>query len=269
MSEPWLKLYVADMRADPKILSLKPAMRWALICAYDLAKNGPGDVAELRGSEGGAMTERELRTYASVSANETRAMFQRWSERGLCELVETVEGRLCVFPNLARRQGIDRTAADRMKRYRKRKRYAERYALSDAHVTGERYGPVTAEKPEARERDREDPSIEGSSLSAPPQKARPRDLIWDALVEECGYSPGTPTERGAWNKARKEIGDQPPGEVAAKAAMFKRRYPDLRCTPTALVRQWGALGEANGQPRQRTMAEVEEVIRQHEAREAR
>lgn len=276
MSEPWIKVYLDEMRADPKISALDADQRYLLIQMWGLAKNGPGPQDELRDADGSPMTPKRLHQVAGMMTNADlvaqgdppcktgsyqgiKATIDRMVDLGLGE--RAMDGAIR-FPTLLRRQGIDRTNAARQARFRAQKR-AERNAARNAQVTLGSNGPVTPESTEER-RDREDPSIEGSSLSAPPQKPRPRDLVWDALVEGCGYSPGTHTERGAWNKARKEIADQSPDAVAAKAAEFKRRYPDLRCTPTALVRQWGALGEANGRPRRRTMEEVDAIIADYE-----
>lgn len=85
---------------------------------------------------------------------------------------------------------------------------------------------------------------------ARPQK-RPRDPLWDALIEACGFThvTPTPTERGAWNKALKEIRDSggTPDLVHERARAYRTTWPKVRLTPTALARHWGALGadEAN------------------------
>jgi len=252
-------LYAADMRADPAIADLNDSLRYALIQAWDLAKNGPGDARELRGSKGEAMPEATLRALARVSPQATRRMYRRWAEAGLCELREEAGRTLVVFPNLAKRQGIDATAAARKRRERERRSHGDVTEKSRPNVTA-LSRDVTGENQSTEEVSSTEPSALPSQPLGAAKKQRPRDLVWDALVEACGYQPGTATERGAWNRARKEIGDNPPGEVAARAKAFKRRYPDLKCTPTALMRQWGALGETNGQPRRRSQEEVDRMI---------
>jgi hypothetical protein len=117
------------MRADPKITGLNADMRWALIQAWDLSKTSPGEIGELRSSDGRAMTERELRQLAAVRPNATRAMFASWHARGLCEILP--DG--CVrFPSLARRQGIDTPGAIRTRAYRTRHSDTEVTRHSDA-----------------------------------------------------------------------------------------------------------------------------------------
>src|SRR5262249_1554900 len=38
-----------------------------------------------------------------------------------------------------------------------------------------------------------------------PKKERPRDELWDASVQIFGYTPQTDSERGAWNRALKDL----------------------------------------------------------------
>lgn len=187
VSEPWLKLYLADMRADPKIRGLNPDMRWALIQAWDLAKNGPGDVAELRRSDGRTMSERELRELSNVSPASTRRMFERWANVGLCTLLDEDGERLVVFPNLAKRQGIDRTAAERKRRQRERQKLDAVTGLSrrshgDSH--GESHGHVTAENQSTEELTSTDAL--GLSIVDGPRKLVDRSAttrVWSAYEE--------------------------------------------------------------------------------------
>lgn len=267
MSDPWLKVYLGDMRADLKLHGMNANMLWALVNAYDLAKNGPGEVGELRASDGRAMSERELRRMSNVSGSATRRMFERWAERDLCELSDE-DGKVLVnFPNLAKRQGIDRTAAARKRRQRERQRHGmsrqshgESHGQMSRHVTGENQNQKELyERPPAS-------GLSQVSSSRKARRERPRDQVWDAFVEGCEYEPGTPTERGAWNKARKEAGDATREDVLGRCAEFKRRYPNFRCTPTAVVRQWGALDTTNGSKPQRSMEDYERIIAEHEGR---
>lgn len=74
-------------------------------------------------------------------------------------------------------------------------------------------------------------------------RSRPQDEIWDALVDALGSSPETRTERGRWNKAVMELREigATPQEVAARCAEYRRRWPDIDLTPTALVANWATL----------------------------
>lgn len=75
---------------------------------------------------------------------------------------------------------------------------------------------------------------------------RPRDLIFDALVEVCAIDASqlTSSARGALNKARKELvalgaSDE---DVRRKADAYRAAYPGISLTPSALVKHWPALG---------------------------
>ena len=71
---------------------------------------------------------------------------------------------------------------------------------------------------------------------------RPRDLLWEAVITACGLDGGTPTdrERKAWNGAVKSLREAraTPGEVTARAACYRARWPHVSLTPTALARRW-------------------------------
>lgn len=82
-----------------------------------------------------------------------------------------------------------------------------------------------------------------------PAVGRARDEVWDALMAACRIDttaiPGP--ARGAYNRAVRELRsiDATPEQIAAKAAAFRRTWPTVSMTPTALVRRWG---EVNGGP---------------------
>lgn len=71
---------------------------------------------------------------------------------------------------------------------------------------------------------------------------RPRDLVWEAMLQACGLDGATPTrrERAAWNGAAKDLRDigAPPEEILARGAAFRRLWPNVSLTPTALARRW-------------------------------
>ena len=76
------------------------------------------------------------------------------------------------------------------------------------------------------------------------EQTRKPDPLWDALVAELGYQPETPSGRGPWNAALKQIRDagatRP--DVEARCAEYRRRWPDMSLTPPALAKHWAALG---------------------------
>lgn len=81
--------------------------------------------------------------------------------------------------------------------------------------------------------------------SAASPATRKRDPLWDALVAEMGYSPQTKAARGAWNGAvgqLRDTSDCDAEEIAARCAEFRRRWPSVSLTPSALAKHWDALG---------------------------
>lgn len=76
----------------------------------------------------------------------------------------------------------------------------------------------------------------------PARPPRPPDPIWEALIDVCGLSgqEPTPSARGAWNKAAAELRGlkATPDEIRDHARAFRRRWPDVSMTPSALARRW-------------------------------
>ena len=92
-----------------------------------------------------------------------------------------------------------------------------------------------------------EPSLETSSAS------RPRDALWDCVVDVFGYSDNmTSLERGRINKALKalrEVGASP-DDIRWKAASYRKQFPDVAFTPLALASNWSQL---DSQRRDRTV----------------
>lgn len=87
--------------------------------------------------------------------------------------------------------------------------------------------------------------------------ARPRNPVWDALVEELGQ-PQTKSERGRFNRAEKELREieASPQEIAQRCSVYRRRWPSMTLTPQALTSNWTNLE----QPKLVAVAPVEEVV---------
>lgn len=87
-------------------------------------------------------------------------------------------------------------------------------------------------------------------LAKTPKKERARDLIFEALLEACGVDYATLTEsgRGPINRGVRELKavDANPEEIHRRASVYRRRYPEITLTPSALVKHWGALNDSNG-----------------------
>jgi len=77
----------------------------------------------------------------------------------------------------------------------------------------------------------------------PVPSPRPRDELWDALVDSLKNEPETSSERGRWNAALKQLREAgaTPREIKTRSEAYRRRYPDAALTPTALASNWGAL----------------------------
>ena len=263
MSDPWIKVYPADMRADPAILSLNPHRRYALIQAWDLAKNGPGAIDELRAGDGAAMTERELRKLADVGGGETRGLFGGWAALGLC----TIEDGLVRFPNLAKRQGIDASSAERKRRERERKRHGA--------VTPEsREMSRQKSRPVSRDVTGENQSKRESKPTPPPPTvtSRPRDAIWDAFAEAIPVEGEmTKSERGRRNAAAKELREiqADPDDIGAVVKHLRHKWGDrVAVTPSAVASNWStALAELrpNGHRRKLTAEDFDRVAAMREA----
>ena len=74
---------------------------------------------------------------------------------------------------------------------------------------------------------------------------RPRDELWDALVEECGIDPSSITKsmRGSLNGAAKQLRDvgATAPDVHARAERYRRKWPTVSLTPSALAKHWATL----------------------------
>jgi hypothetical protein len=91
--------------------------------------------------------------------------------------------------------------------------------------------------------------IKGSLAPASGAKAeRPRDELWDAVVEACGWGADQITDaaRGSLNGALKQLRavEATPGQVKLRARRYRERFRDAALTPPALAKHWAAL--ANG-----------------------
>lgn len=137
MSDPWLKVYAADMRGDPKIRLITLADEAMLIHAWDIAKQSPV-YGELRHPSGKVITPAEFRgIIGKGSVRDAERFYAKVLDRALAELAE--DGALR-FGSLERRQGRDRAAAQRMRRYR------DKHRNGYGDVTGTVTPPVTAQR---------------------------------------------------------------------------------------------------------------------------
>lgn len=78
-----------------------------------------------------------------------------------------------------------------------------------------------------------------------PVKARPRDPLWDSVVDAFGIAQEeiTSGQRGKLNAAVKQLREinASPEEVRNRVAAYRLMHPTWECTPNAVVAHWGSL----------------------------
>jgi predicted transcriptional regulator len=100
---------------------------------------------------------------------------------------------------------------------------------------------VRSEPPENR---KEEPLAD-----KPPESVRRKtDNLFDAVAKACLWDTASLTKsaRGQLNKSVKELRDIGATEeqVGGKAAAYRRQYPNITLTPTALIKHWAGLATA-------------------------
>jgi len=78
-------------------------------------------------------------------------------------------------------------------------------------------------------------------------KPRPRNPLWDAMVQACGYDENlTKSQQGRIAAAVKELADigTEPAELLRRAAIYRIKYPGMDVTPTALSANWASIASA-------------------------
>ena len=86
------------------------------------------------------------------------------------------------------------------------------------------------------------------AAAAPPRKPREPDLVWEAVLEVCGIEQASLTKsgRGAANTAVADIkaAGGTPADVRSRAVEFRRNWPGITLTPSALAKHWAGLRSA-------------------------
>lgn len=90
-----------------------------------------------------------------------------------------------------------------------------------------------------------------------------RDEMFEALAESCeiDWRHLTPSARGELNKATKalrEAGDANPAEIRYRVGAYRRTYPSMALTPSALAKHWPAL--ANGARRTEPLSTADRIL---------
>lgn len=138
---------------------------------------------------------------------------------------------------------------------RKRDLSAERTTPDEPVMSAEQAGDVrrtdsdlSAERT-TREPNREPKTEPKEELAKTPAKPRPRDLVFETVAEVCGIdwrNDLTPSARGQLARAVRDlklVGAEP-DEIRARSENYRRTYPGISLTPTALTKHWPQLARA-------------------------
>jgi hypothetical protein len=81
---------------------------------------------------------------------------------------------------------------------------------------------------------------------------RPRNELWDAVVQACGWDvePMTKAQQGRTAAAVKDLRNigASPDEVKRRASHYKAKYPGMDVTPTALSANWASIAQPPSGP---------------------
>ena len=115
------------------------------------------------------------------------------------------------------------------------RKYILRYAVTDGNESSDSVTPSYTNAVSNTDKTLASPD-------AKQKRQKAQDHIWDTLLEVCGLSGAnpTPSERGAWNKSVQALKavDATPAEIQARATAYRRKWPQVSLTPTALARRW-------------------------------
>jgi hypothetical protein len=93
----------------------------------------------------------------------------------------------------------------------------------------------------------EESRVEKKDLSDTPKtavKERPRNDLWDAVIEACGWHGQlTKSQQGRTAAAVKELRDigATPDQVKQRTIIYRLKYPKVDVTPNALAANWASL----------------------------
>lgn len=129
---------------------------------------------------------------------------------------------------------------------RRANQYQATTPVTDDPCTPDRGTPVTSTTDPCTT---DTPKRQESAIESVGSDEPRKDLLFEALAEVCGMSLGelTKSARGSMNRATKELRDlsATPAEVERRAQAYRKKYPGIELTPSALAKHWPALS-ANG-----------------------
>lgn len=173
----------------------------------------------------GKLTPKSLRSLGKVATK------RELIEAGLW--IETDDGNVTIRDYLEYNPTAAEVKEKRQKNTERvtnwRKRNAVRNAVTNT-VTNENVTPLVTHPPSH--------PIPSNASST---KKRAHDEVWDALIVVMSREPLTASERGAWNRAAKELREAGASaeQIIGVAAGYRREWPDVELTPSALAKHWG------------------------------
>jgi hypothetical protein len=77
-------------------------------------------------------------------------------------------------------------------------------------------------------------------ILAEPQVERPRNEVWDCVIETFKFNPVTKNELSRIGKVVADLKEKgaTPERIQKVYAHYKRKWPEIDCTPEALVKHW-------------------------------
>lgn len=122
-------------------------------------------------------------------------------------------------------------------------------------IAGDNHPLIAGDKPSSIDQDREVTPNGVTRQRSNGKPTRKTDPLWNALADVMGRQPETTSERGRWNHALKELRDAQAtaDDIQSRAREYRRRWPKVEFTPTALAANWGTLGMSRAGPVQRAL----------------
>lgn len=253
----WLKVHV-DMLDHPKFSKIDndSIVMWLAALSYSKKFLTDG-VVEIDKIQRLPKVKRWKKCLESLVENNLFALNSDEKTIEICGFVEWQQSR----------EGVEEKREEaRIRKAEWRERNAAEKAKQAASPTGTdtgQQGGTNEPVPLHREQSTESQSTEFQSTesiyiaeAAKPKPARakadsvstrPRNVVWDAVVEVCAIdSQSIPKSQASLiGKVVAELAglDTTPDEIRARGRIYKRKFPNVPLTPTALLKQWAGLTE--------------------------
>jgi len=116
--------------------------------------------------------------------------------------------------------------------------------------------PVSAQNPDAgapkpgrTKAKTRTPRVSGEQRNRGDRGGRKRDPIWDAVVHHFGLKPVTTSEKSRVGRVVRELRAKgaEPDDVGWRIERYRAAWPNITCTPEALLKHWDAFAEPAGE----------------------